>query len=214
MLPIPLAIIAILSTLVIHHTLKTRMVMIFCTSSAISLFSMACMKAQEIKRPIETSSYIVMASRPLGEKIKRHGGACHCFSTAAISPPSTSSIFWLIVNCAMTTTAALIDSALMAVEWHKDQGCMVSLVITEKAPTRTIQSSAGALRVPCTSRRLARLVSDSALERRKGRFHDLDDRMHTTHVTTTMMASDRRIASKARPCHAAARAPCALSTLR
>jgi len=32
-----------------------------------------------------------------------------------------------------TTTAALIDSALMAVEWHKDQGCMVSLVIKEMA---------------------------------------------------------------------------------
>lgn len=52
------------------------------------------------------------------------------------------------------------------------------------------------------------LVNDSAREKTQGTF--FHDRMHAR--KHTIMASDRKVASssKARPCHAAARARCAL----
>ena len=85
----------------------------------------------------------------------------------------------------MTTTAALIDSALMAVEWHKDQGCMISLVIKEMA--RHGPSHRALFELLCTVRVYESFnwldwVSDSAFERRKGRLF-LDDR-HAHHART------------------------------
>lgn len=88
---------------------------------------------------------------------------------------------YLCANSAMTM-AALIDSALMAVEWHKDQGCMVSLVIKEMAqhgPSHRALSNWYSTAYESFNSQDARDV------------HFLTTAMHTTHVTTTMIASDR-----------------------